>query len=408
MRALAWTSVGVGTSSFRGTQINADKTEGEEGRNQAQARSGDLIGQTELVANTPTPAGDLPSDYLGVLEELKASIRSARLRAMRSVNTELISLYWTIGRTILDRQDVQAWGAGVIGRLADDLRREFPEMRGLSRSNLYYMRQMATAWSSEAIVQQAVGRLPWGHLVLLLGQLDDQPTRDWYARQAVEHGWSRAILLNQIKAKLHLRVGAAENNFSEVMAPEDSELMAELVKDPYNFEFAGLAGSLSEHALEVSLVANVERLLLELGKGFTFYGRQVRLEIDGDEFFIDLLFYNVFLHRYIVVELKIDKFKPEYAGQLNFYVQAIDGELATDRDDPTIGILICADRSASVVRYAVKGMASPIAVARYELGGAASPAVLDALPSEEALLEVAEAVDREADGEDDHPRDLEA
>lgn len=277
----------------------------------------------------------------------------------------------------------------MIDRLADDLRREFPEMKGLSRSNLKNIRRFAEAWPDGSIGQQAVGQLPWGHVVLLFEELADQRLRSWYAIEDVRNGWSRAVLLNQIKGCLHERVGAAPSNFAEVMAPEDSELVKELVKDPYDFEFAGLSVRVSERELEDGLVANVERLLTELGRGFALYGRQYHLEVGGQDFYINLLFYNVPLHRFVVVELKIDHFKPEYAGQLNFYVQAIDGELAGEMDSPTIGILICGDRNESVVRYAIKGVTSPIAVSRYELGSAE---VLEALPSEDALLEVAEAI----------------
>ncbi len=358
-----------------------------------QARGGSSGGAVEA----------LPADYAEVLEELKAQIRSAQGRALRVVNREMLQLYWTIGRIILERQEASKWGEKVIERLSDDLRSAFPGVRGFARSNLEYMRRFAAAWPSafppqsvggtrgQPFPPQAVGEIPWGHVRELLDQLDSPELREWYAEQDVKHGWSRAVLLNQIKSQLHKRLGAAPNNFADVLPPEDSELLRELVKDPYNFEFAGLSERVSERELEDALVAHVQQLLLEMGTGFAFLGRQFHLEVGGNDFFIDLLFYNTVLHRYVVVELKAEPFVPEFAGKLNFYVQAVGGELATERDDPTLGILICADRNEAVVRYSVKGMTSPIAIARYEL----PRETLDALPTEERLLEVVEVAERE-------------
>ncbi len=250
-------------------------------------------------------------------------------------------------------------------------------MKGLSRSNLFYMRQLADTWPGE-IVQQAVGQLGWGHITVLLGKLDDQATRDWYAAETVRHGWSRDMLLNQIKGQLHRRVGAAPSNFEVAVAEGESELVQQMVKDPYNFEFLGLSAAHSERELEDSLVAQVRDFLLEMGQGFAFVGRQHHIEVDGDDFYIDLLLYNVPLHRYVVVELKIGKFTPADSGQLNTYVNTVDGELLTQGDNPTVGILLCADRNERVVKYALGGTTSPMAVARYE----ALPAeVRDALPA---------------------------
>ena len=248
----------------------------------------------------PDPA--LPRDYAEVLAELKARIRSAQIQAHRAVNRGLIELYWTIGKTILERQAEEGWGAKVIETLAADLRSEFPQMTGLSRSNLSYMRKLAEGWPE--FVPQAVGQIPWGHTRVLLDKLDDQATRDWYAAEEVRHGWSRDVLLNQIKIQLHRRVGAAPSNFEVAVPDSESELVQQMVKDPYNFEFLGLSDAHSERELEDSLVAQVRDFLLEMGQGFAFVGRQFHIEIDGHDFYVDLLLYNIPLHRYVVVELK--------------------------------------------------------------------------------------------------------
>ena len=212
-----------------------------------------------------------------------------------------------------------------------------------------------------------MGELPWGHIRVLLDGADDQATRDWYATEAVRNGWSRAVLLNQIKSQLHLRAGASPTNFGITLASPDSELVHQLVKDPYNFEFLGISGEVAEHTLERALVDQLEGFLLELGHGFAFMGRQYHLDVDGEDFYVDLLFYNVPLHRYVVFELKIDKFTPAHAGQLNFYVAVVDYKLAGPEDNPTIGILLCTSKNESVVSYALSGSTAPMAVAGYDL-----------------------------------------
>ncbi len=263
------------------------------------------------MARSAKPVPALPGDYAEILADLKEQIHTAQAQAHRAVNRGLIELYWSIGKTILDRQAEAGWGAKVIETLAADLRTEFPTMKGLSRSNLFYMRQMAEGWPN-GIVQQPVGQIPWGHITVLLGKLHDQSTRDWYAAEAVRHGWTRDVLAHQIRSQLHLRVGAAPSNFEVTVPDGESELVLQMVKDPYNFEFLGLSEAHSELELEESLVAQVRDFLLEMGHGFAFVGRQVHIEVDGDDFYIDLLLYNIPLHRYVVVELKVGKFTPAY------------------------------------------------------------------------------------------------
>ena len=335
----------------------------------------------------------LPDDYPEVLERLKEQVRAARAVAHRTVNTELLRLYWTIGTVILDRQERQGWGAKVISRLARDLQAAFPELSGLSRSNLEYMRRFAAAYPSVSFPQQAVGELPWGHITVLLDKLSDQPTRDWYAAATVQHGWSRAVMLNQIKNQTHLRLGAAPSNFAERLPARDSELARDLAKDPFVFDFLGLSGPVAERELEQALMDRLQQTLSELGRGFCFVGRQVHFDVDGDDFYIDLLFFHVEQLRYVVVELKIGKFEPGFAGQLNFYVGLVDDRLRRPQHAPTVGLLLCADRNERVVRYALAGASRPLAVSTYIFSSYGEDTyAYDALPTgaQEALPAVDE------------------
>lgn len=306
----------------------------------------------------------VPAGYADLLSELKAQVRAARTRATRIVNTEMLTLYWSIGQTILDQQTAEGWGARVIDRLADDLRAEFPDMRGFSRSNLKYMRQAAASWPG-AIGQHAAGQLPWGHIMVLLDKVTDPAERDWYAAAAVEHGWTRKVLLNQIIGQLHRRLGAAPSNFTTHLAPPDSELAQELTKDPYVFDFLTLTARTRERDVERALMDRLQETLLEFGRGFAFVGRQVHFDVDGSDYYADLVLFNVEQLRYVVVELKIGQFEPEHVGQLGFYVAVVDDRLRRDTHAPTVGILLCATRNDTVVRYALANTNAPMAVAGY-------------------------------------------
>jgi predicted nuclease of restriction endonuclease-like (RecB) superfamily len=256
-----------------------------------------------------------PDGYADVLAHAKRTIQAARTRAVLAVNSELIGLYWDLGQLILDRQRSEGWGAKVVARLSADLRAAFPEMTGLSVRNVLYMRSFAQTWSGEAIVPQLAAQLPWGHHRILLDRLDGHEIRIWYARQAIENGWSRAVLENQIMSQLHRRAGAAPSNFERLLPADDSELMQQITRDPYNLEFVQLAAPAAERELESALVAKVDRFLRELGKGFAYVGRQYRLDVDGDEFFIDLLMFHADSNRYVVIELKTTKLTPSDVGR---------------------------------------------------------------------------------------------
>jgi predicted nuclease of restriction endonuclease-like (RecB) superfamily len=319
----------------------------------------------------PVPAG-----YGSWLRSLKGRLRDAQLQAHRTVNAELIGLYWDIGREIVEQQASQGWGAGVVRRLAVDLGTEFPGMQGFSFTNLNYMRSFARAWP-EPIFQQAVGRLPWGHITVLLGKLDDRDTRDWYAERAVVEGWSRNVLTHQIMSRAHLRAGAAPSNFATELEPADSELAQQMAKDPYVFDFLQLASPIAERQLEEGLMDQMVQTLQELGTGFAFVGRQVHFDVNGDDFYLDLLFFHVEQLRYVVVELKAGKFMPEHAGKLQFYVALVDDRLRRPAHTPTVGILICASRNEQTVRYALSRAGSPMAVSTY---------TYESLPPDEQLV----------------------
>lgn len=332
---------------------------------------------TDLSPTTP--------DYVGWLADLKTRVERARQRAALSVNRELVTLYWQLGRDIVERQQRQGWGAKVIDRLARDLRAAFPDMRGFSPRNLKYMRALAQAWPEPEFVQQAAAQLPWFHLCTLLDKLGTREEREWYAAKAVEHGWSRNVLVMQIETRAHERHGNAVTNFPDRLPPPQSDLARASLKDPYIFDFLGMTDEVQERDLENALMRHITQFLLELGAGFAFVGRQYRLEVGGDEFFIDLLFYHLKLRCYVVVELKTTPFKPEYAGQLNFYLSAVDAQLKAPTDQATIGLLLCKEQNRLVAEYALRGMAKPMGVAEYQLLREIPAPLTSELPSIEQI-----------------------
>ena len=316
-----------------------------------------------MMPNTLSP--EIPEGYSSLLSILKERIREARFRSSLAVNRELILLYWQIGNDILARQDSEGWGAKTIDRLAADLRRDFPEMTGLSPRNLKYMRSFAAAYPDRGFVQQVVALLPWGHNIRLVEALKEHSEREWYARQAIEHGWSRNVLTHQIESKLLYRQGKALTNFSRTLPAPHSELAQEIIKDPYRFDFLGLGPEILERDLERSLIENIRALILELGKGFAFVGSQYHLEVGGQDYYLDLLFYHLRLRCFVVIDLKIEDFKPEFAGKMNFYLSAVDDQLRHQDDQPTIGIILCKGRNEVVVEYSLRDTAKPMGVAQY-------------------------------------------
>jgi predicted nuclease of restriction endonuclease-like (RecB) superfamily len=297
-----------------------------------------------------------------------------------------VMLYWRLGNEILNRQNHEGWGTKVIDQLARDLKSEFPDMKGLSPRNMRYMRTFATAWSDGSIGQQLAAQLPWFHNCTILDQVKDSSTREWYIKKTIENGWSRSVLELQIETQAHVRFGAAQNNFEKKLPAPQSDLARDILKDPYTFDFLGITEATNERTIEKGLVANLRDFLVELGVGFAFVGSQYKLDIGGTELYIDLLFYHTKLHCYVVIELKNTDFKFAYTGQLNGYLAAVD-DLVRDKafDAPTIGIILCKSKNATMVEYALRGVETPMGVSTFRT--ALPQSVLGVLPSIETLSE---------------------
>lgn len=320
----------------------------------------------------------IPTDYPAMLADIKARIRTAQIKAALSVNRELIQLYWDIGRAIVLKQDTEGWGKSIVQRLSLDIQREFPGIAGFSPQNIWFMRAFYLAWSANPqilqqpvrefdapLLPQPVREIPWGHNIQLISRLKDPTQRLWYAQQAVKNGWSRAMLEHWIDSDLYARQGKAANNFQATLPPPQSELAQQILKDPYNFDFLTLHADAIERELEDGLIGHITRFLLELGEGFAFVGRQVHLEIDGEDFYIDLLFYHLHLRAFVVIELKVRKFVPEFAGKLNFYLSAVDDLMRKPGDAPSIGLILCKTRSKVIAEYALRHLDRPVGVAQY-------------------------------------------
>ena len=335
----------------------------------------------------------IPSDYQEFLANLKARIRSTQIQAAVSVNQYLILLYWQIGQDILNRQKEQGWGAKVIDRLAKDLRAEFPEMKGFSTRNLKYMRAFAEAYPEKTFVQAAPAQITWYHNTTLLDKVSSPDERIWYIHKTIENGWSRDVLVHQIESGLYKRQGKAITNFNRTLPASQSELAQQLIKDPYIFDFLGIGEEARERELEGALLSQLSKFLLELGIGFAFVGRQYHLEVGGDDYYIDLLFYHVRLRFYIVIELKIGEFQPEYAGKVNFYLSAVDDLLRHPDDRPSIGLILCKARNRVVAEYSLRDMSKPIGVSEYRLTEALPEDLENNLPDIQALEAELEKVD---------------
>ncbi len=327
----------------------------------------------------------LPSNYTLLLASLRQRIHSAQTQAALSVNRQLVLLYWEIGREILAQQTAQGWGAKVIDRLAQDLRDTFPEMKGFSPRNLKYMRAFAAAWPEEPFVQQVAAQIPWFHNCVLLDKLSLPSEREWYARKAIENGWSRNILAHQIDSQLHRRLGMAQTNFAATLPPPQSDLAQQILKDPYTFDFLGISEEAHERDLQRALLDHLRAFLLELGLGFAFVGSQHHLEVGGRDFYLDLLFYHFRLRCFVVIDLKIGEFQPEYAGKMNFYLSALDSTLRGEQDQPSIGLILCRAKNRIVVEYALRDMSKPIGVSAYQLTQALPESLKGSLPTIDEL-----------------------
>lgn len=310
--------------------------------------------------------------YASFLEQLKERVQQSQIKAAVSVNTELIKLYWDIGKAIVEKQEKDGWGSQIIEKLCRDLQNAFPGIKGFSRANIFYMRAFYSSYANTK-VQQAVGqfeelpfvKIPWGHNILIMSKVKDVNESIWYAQQVIENGLSRNALEDWINSKAYKRRGKAITNFKERLPASQSQLAQEVLKDPYNFDFLTLSSDFKELELEQGLIDHIQKLLLELGKGFAFLARQYHLEVAGDDYYLDLLFYHVKLRCYCVIELKNTEFKPEYTGKLNFYLSAVDDQLKGKIDNPSIGILLCKTKNTLKVEYALRDINKPIGVSEY-------------------------------------------
>lgn len=326
--------------------------------------------------------------YNSFLVDIKTQIKLSQQKAFNAVNQEMISLYFNIGKMINTWQKELGWGAKVVDKLSLDILNEFPNMSGFSTRNLKLMVQFYKEYSNDEFVQPIVAQIPWTHNIILIQKIKDKNIRFWYMEQTLQNGWSKDILSLMINSEVHNRTGNLVSNFSQILPPLESDLVQQSFKDPYRFDFLTITEPFRERELENNLIKHMEKFLIELGSGFAFVGRQYKLEIGDDEFYIDLLFYHLKLRCFIVVELKKGKFKPEYSGQVNFYCSAIDGILAQKDDKPTIGLILCQEKNEIVAEYSLKNMTQPIGISEYQL--------TEVLPKEfESSLPTIEEIEQE-------------
>ncbi len=308
----------------------------------------------------------LDDEYKEWLLGLKSKIRSMQLKAAIAVNSALIEFYWELGRMITEKQSQTKWGDKLIDQVARDLKTEFPDMAGLSNSNLKYCKRFYTFYQS-SFGQQPVDQIPWGHNILIFTKSRDIDEADFYIQKTIENGWSRDVLGMQLKSNLYERQGKAITNFKDTLPNPMSDLATQLLKDPYNFDFLAMTENYKERELENALIDNVTKFLLELGTGFAYVGKQVPMQVGDQEYFIDLLFYHLKLRAYVVIELKVTDFIPEYAGKLSFYLSVANDILRHPTDNPTIGLLICKNKNNVIAEYSLKNINQPIGVTEYQL-----------------------------------------
>lgn len=358
--------------------------------------------------------------YGELLTAVKVRIRQAQTRAALSANREMLALYWDIGRMIVEKQASEGWGTRVLRRLAQDLKNELPTVKGFSERNLKRMAQFyreypslieigpplvaqldasadldekgppavapkASSGNPSEQIRGLVTQLPWAHNMLLIQKVKSLPTRLWYMRQAVEQGWSRNVLQMMIESNAHQRQGRAVTNFEERLPLQQSDLARQTIKDPYLFDFLTLDEPFRERELEIGLVRHLEKFLIELGAGFAFVGRQYHLAVDDDDFYLDLLFYHLKLRCFVVIDLKVGAFRPDYAGKMNFYLNLVDDKLKHESDNPSIGLILCRDKKKILAEYALRGMRNPIGVSEYELTRALPEEMKSSMPTIEEI-----------------------
>lgn len=320
------------------------------------------------------------------INQLKSKIRTVQTKVALTLNTQLIELYWEIGKDISNRQKQTNWGSKFIEQTAIELRSEFPQIKGFSRRNLYAIRQWYRFYSTKyEFVPQSVAQIPWGHNRLIITKIKEINEAEFYCNEVIKNAWDRDTLEIQIENNLFINKGNSITNFQQTLPEQQSKLAIQTLKDPYNFDFLGLENDALERAIENELVKNITQFLLELGKGFAFIGRQFKIEISENDYFIDLLFYHLDLRCYVVIELKAGKFKPEYAGKLNFYLSAVDSQLKKETDHKTIGILLCKKKDRIEAEYALRDINKPMGISEFRLTDAIPDEIKTKLPSIEEL-----------------------
>ena len=323
-------------------------------------------------------------EYFSIIAEIKTEIRNAQYRATISANQELLLLYYHIGKSINVHK---VWGNKFVENLSRDLRAEYPDAKGYSVRNLKYMSKFSDMFPSEQIVQESLAQIPWYHVITLMDKVKDKTAFIWYATQSKANGWSRNVLVHQIETDLYGRQALPEkvSNFPARLPSAQSDLATQMMKDPYVFDFISFKADIVERDIEQALIADVTKLLLELGTGFAFLGNQYHLNVGGDDFYIDLLFYNLNLRCYVVIELKTGEFKPEYAGKLNFYLSAVDAQLRTEHDAPSIGLLLCKSKNNLVAEYSLRDVSKPIGISEYRVTSQLPEDLQSQFPSVEDL-----------------------
>lgn len=318
------------------------------------------------MKNKPTSKSSLPKGYATWFNDLKSTVLHAQTDAISSVNQRLVLLYWEIGKAISEKRTQKSWGSSIIDHLATDLRKAFPRMRGFSRRNLFYMVKFHELMGDFELVQKSA-LIPWSYLVLLVTEVKSQEEMLFYIHATVEYGWSRNILALQIERHLFKRQGRAITNFKAILPSPQSELAHQTLKDPYIFDFVTLTDESVERDLENQLIEHIKKFLLELGVGFAFVGNQVHLEVGDQDYYIDLLFYHIKLRCYVVIDLKMTEFKPEFAGKMNFYLSAVDAKLKHADDSPSIGIVLCRKKNNIIAEYALKDSKKAIGISSFKL-----------------------------------------
>lgn len=327
-------------------------------------------------------------EYLSFFKQVKQKLQNAQIRAAMAANTEQIHFYWELGAAIIEQQTTKQWGSRFLDQLSKDMQQSFPGMKGFSKRNLEHMRRFAQAYPRLDFAKQPVSQLPWGHIVRLMQTLDDETERNWYAKKAIENGWSRSVMMMQVESGLYARQADNDdqtNNFEQHLPQPQSDLARDMLKDPYKFDFLTIQEKASEREIESALTHHIRDFLLELGEGFAFVGTQVPLVYGDTEYFIDMLFYHLKLRSYIVCELKASAFKPEHTGKLGFYIAAVDEQLKHKDDNRTIGLVLCKEKDKVIAEYSLRNLSAPIGVSEYTLSQALPKDLKIALPSIEEI-----------------------